>query len=125
MGFFSKKIKKIVKGLENQKDKSLKVEKDIKIEEKKKVSKKVVKKEYQDNKTAYKILIKPLISEKATLGVNQGKYVFEVSRKANKVEIKKAINEIHINRSRRAAFLSVIKTSKKHNKINDVLKITF
>src|SRR3989339_245051 len=44
---------------------------------------------------AYKVLIKPLITEKAaSFGVNN-KYIFEVSKDANKIEIVKAINEVY------------------------------
>jgi len=42
-----------------------------------------------------KILIKPIITEKTTFLEKEGKYVFEVSPKANKTEIKKAIKEIY------------------------------
>mgnify|MGYP000169747234 CR=1 FL=1 len=41
------------------------------------------------------ILEKPYISEKATDLQNQGKYVFRVSRKANKISVKKAIEEMY------------------------------
>ena len=44
---------------------------------------------------AYRILIRPIISEKATIGVSLNKYVFEVALDANKVEIKKAIKEVY------------------------------
>lgn len=41
---------------------------------------------------AKKVLIKPMITEKASaLTDNQNKYTFKVDKKANKVEIKKAI----------------------------------
>lgn len=43
----------------------------------------------------YRILIKPLISEKATMVNALNKYVFSVALKANKVEIKKAIEELY------------------------------
>lgn len=44
---------------------------------------------------AYRVLIKPLITEKASdLGV-LGKYVFAVAPKMNKVEVKKAIRAIY------------------------------
>jgi large subunit ribosomal protein L23 len=42
-----------------------------------------------------KILIRPIITEKTTLLQKEGKYVFEVSEKANKIEIKKAIEKIY------------------------------
>lgn len=100
MGLFGKK----------NKDEDKKDEKDLKSKstssskkEDKKSTKKVVKKEKKEKKSgdnqiaprAYKVLIKPIISEKATIGVSQNKYVFEVAREANKVEIKKAVEEIY------------------------------
>ncbi len=44
---------------------------------------------------AYRIIIKPLITEKASFLSTTGKYVFAVDPKANKVEIKKAIRSIY------------------------------
>ncbi len=42
------------------------------------------------------VLIKPLITEKSeTLSENLNKYTFVVNRKANKVEIKKAVEEMY------------------------------
>lgn len=46
-------------------------------------------------KFTHKILIKPIITEKATELKTLNKYVFEVSPKTNKVEIKKAIQELY------------------------------
>lgn len=51
------------------------------------------KKKKTDN--AYGILVKPLVTEKATHLGTVGKYVFEVSSRANKTEIKKAIFDIY------------------------------
>ena len=42
-----------------------------------------------------KYLIKPLISEKSTMVHALNKYIFEVSQDANKVEVKKAIQELY------------------------------
>lgn len=44
---------------------------------------------------AYKILIKPLITEKAANLGAENKYVFEVGIGANKIEISKAIDEVY------------------------------
>ncbi|MCK4554206.1 50S ribosomal protein L23 [Candidatus Parcubacteria bacterium] len=44
---------------------------------------------------AYRVLVKPLVTEKATDLGGQNKYVFAVSSKANKIEIAKAINEVY------------------------------
>jgi len=45
-------------------------------------------------KTAYDIIKRPIISEQSTEHVDIKKYVFEVARDANKIEIKNAIEEI-------------------------------
>jgi len=45
-------------------------------------------------KTAYDIVLRPIISEQSTEQVDIKKYVFEVARDANKIEIKKAVEEI-------------------------------
>jgi len=47
-----------------------------------------------DTGLAYKYLIKPMISEKASLLASQGKYVFVVSPRANKVEVEKAVQKV-------------------------------
>ncbi len=44
--------------------------------------------------TAYDIIIRPIISEQSTEDLDIKKYVFEVAKDANKIEIKKAIEEI-------------------------------
>lgn len=44
---------------------------------------------------AYKILVKPLVTEKAANLGTQNKYVFEVSTDANKIEIAKAVEEVY------------------------------
>jgi len=45
-------------------------------------------------KTAYDIILRPIITEQSTEHVDLKKYVFEVAREANKIEIKKAVEEI-------------------------------
>ena len=45
-------------------------------------------------KTAYDIVIKPIITEQSMEATEEKKYVFQVAVDANKVEIKKAIEEI-------------------------------
>lgn len=103
MGLFSKKTKE-------DKDKSAKQIKSsdqpvAKISSKKasvkdapnKEVKKSVVKNYgiKKSKSAYRILIRPVISEKTTMGAAFNKYVFEVAPGANKVAIKQAILEIY------------------------------
>ena len=43
--------------------------------------------------TAYDIIIRPIITERAMSGSTDKKYVFEVAKTAGKVEIKKAVEE--------------------------------
>ena len=43
--------------------------------------------------TAYDIIIRPVITERAMAAVADKKYVFEVAKTAGKIEIKKAVEE--------------------------------
>ena len=45
-------------------------------------------------KFAYDVIIKPIITETSMEAVDDKKYVFQVAKDANKIEIKKAIEEI-------------------------------
>ena len=45
-------------------------------------------------KTAYDIILRPVITEQSMEDVDLKKYVFRVDRSANKTEIKKAVEEI-------------------------------
>ena len=45
-------------------------------------------------KTAYDIILRPIITEQSTEHVDLKKYVFEVAPDANKIEIGKAVEEI-------------------------------
>ncbi|MCL1829664.1 MAG: 50S ribosomal protein L23 [Oscillospiraceae bacterium] len=45
-------------------------------------------------KTAYDIIIRPIISEQSMEDADIKKYVFEVAKDANKIEIRKAVEEI-------------------------------
>ncbi len=49
----------------------------------------------QVSKIAYRILSSPHITEKATDLSEKNKYIFKVSHKANKIEIKKAIKDVY------------------------------
>jgi len=45
-------------------------------------------------KSPYDIIVRPIITEKSTSITESGKYTFEVQQGANKVEVKKAVEEI-------------------------------
>ena len=74
-----------------------KFKKKEKPEEKEKVEKVVVEKKVIRKQVtgAYQIIREPHITEKATFLTDQNKYIFKVSPKANKVEIKKIIEALY------------------------------
>lgn len=43
----------------------------------------------------YQIIKKPLISEKGSILREENKYIFEVDKRANKIEIRKAVEKIY------------------------------
>ena len=45
-------------------------------------------------RTAYDIIIRPIITEKSMEAIEEKKYVFEVAPSANKIELRKAIETI-------------------------------
>ena len=65
----------------------------VEVIEKPKTTEKVIKKEF--SQIAYKVLKSPHLTEKATNLVTPNKYIFKVIPKANKIEIKKAIQDLY------------------------------
>ena len=53
------------------------------------------KKSSQKLDSSYRVLVRPLVSEKGALQQSQNKYFFEVSCYTNKIEIKKAIESVY------------------------------
>jgi large subunit ribosomal protein L23 len=43
---------------------------------------------------SYEVLRRPVITEKSTMLGESGQYVFEVARAANKIEVKRAVEEV-------------------------------
>lgn len=72
----------------------------------------------EDTKDAHKILVKPLLTEKATDmgGLNQ--YLFAVSTKANKIEVKKAIKSVYGVEPIRVNIMNVSGKKVKWGKVN-------
>lgn len=46
------------------------------------------------NVTSYDIIVRPIITEKTSRQMELGQYAFEVLPKANKIEIRKAVEEV-------------------------------
>ena len=104
MGIFKRKTKPVVKkekeGKEKKVEKVKKIEKDEKTEDKKQQKpkteiKKTVKELKQRQGIDASILLRPIITEKATDQEVRGCYIFEVNSKANKTSIKKVIEQIY------------------------------
>lgn len=105
MGIFDKFTKKKTeqKPSMGKKEPAVKVIKEK--EEKPKIAEKVSKKEFSKAARpagsrglsfgAYRVLKSPHLTEKATNLASQNKYIFKVMPKANKVEIKKAIQDLY------------------------------
>ncbi len=89
-------IKEQKKQVRDKEEKVEKKEKKVKKESAKKVS-----------GQAYKNLIRPLVSEKASWLDMNNQYVFEVSPRANKVEIKKAFQEVYNVKPIKVNFIKV------------------
>ena len=59
---------------------------------------KEVKKEVKSKENtgdAYRILVKPLVSEKGYRQMSLGQYAFKVSTKANKISVRKAVEKVY------------------------------
>jgi len=56
---------------------------------------KTARKKSDDTKNAYRVLISPVVTEKATTLVAENKYEFEVASNTNKIEVKKAIKNVY------------------------------
>ena len=62
---------------------------------KKETKAKKIKPKKEDTGHAYRVLIKPLITEKASSLGMYSQYAFEVAANANKIEVKKAIKKVY------------------------------
>ncbi len=78
----------------DNKDKTLSV-KQVKDDSKVSDSKKQKNTTINKNKIAYRVLVRPLITEKATMLGTNSKYVFEVFKDANKIDIANAVEEVY------------------------------
>lgn len=104
MGIFDKFKKKKIKEKPEQKEEKEK-KKEIKEKEKKSETVKKPKPEEKPREviktkpkilsSAFRILKKPLISEKASVLSETGKYVFIIDKKAKKQEVKRAILDVY------------------------------
>jgi large subunit ribosomal protein L23 len=57
---------------------------------------------------AFNTIVRPVVSEKSTVLGEQGKYVFEVAPGANKIQIKRAIEEAFANKKVQVAAVNIL-----------------
>ena len=69
-----------------------------------------------DTGRAYQILIRPIVTEKATTLASSGKYIFEVNRRANKPEIKKSVQKVYSVHVTDVKILNVMGKSRRYGK---------
>jgi len=62
---------------------------------------------------SYSIIIRPVVSEKGTILGEQGKYIFEVAPTANKIQIKRAVEEAFANKKVQVAAVNIVHVSGK------------
>jgi len=62
---------------------------------------------------AFSTIIRPVVSEKSTVQGDQGKYVFEVAPTANKIEIKRAVEQAFANKKVQVSAVNIVHVSGK------------
>lgn len=92
MSIFRRKKKTDDKDVRKEEEKETVVSQEKKEE---KTEKKISKPLETGFRTDTTVLIRPIITEKATGHQAQGCYIFEVNAKANKISVKKAIKELY------------------------------
>ena len=92
MSLFSKKLKKSTEDQKPVSDKKIVEQPAVKKEEKHSALASATPK---ITKSAYRVLLKPIITEKATDLGALNKYVFEIAPMMNKIEVKKSVKELY------------------------------
>ncbi len=92
MGLFNRTKKPAAKADEKKEEKKEAAEAPVKAVKKAEKAEKAAPRETGD---AYRVLLRPLVTEKTTAMAARGGYGFEVSMTANKVEIKKAVKNLY------------------------------
>src|SRR5260370_10935289 len=62
---------------------------------------------------SFSTIIRPVVSEKSTILGDQGKYIFEVAPEANKIQIKRAIEEAFANKKVQVSAVNILHVSGK------------
>jgi large subunit ribosomal protein L23 len=65
---------------------------------------------------AFSTIVRPVVSEKSTMLGDGGKYVFEVAPSANKIQIKRAIEEAFANKKVQVAAVNILHVTGKERR---------
>lgn len=79
--------------------------------------KKVEKSKAKKDSGAYRVLLHPLISEKATYLGEENKYVFVVSKKATKGEIRRAVKDVYGIKPLSVKTISVLGKKRRYGRV--------
>jgi len=65
---------------------------------------------------AFSTILRPVVSEKSTVLGDQGKYVFEVAPDANKIQIKRAVEEAFANKKVQVQAVNILHVAGKQRR---------
>src|SRR5262245_47627926 len=65
---------------------------------------------------SFSTILRPVVSEKSTVLGEQGKYVFEVAPEANKIQIKRAVEEAFANKKVQVEAVNIVHVSGKQRR---------
>jgi large subunit ribosomal protein L23 len=66
---------------------------------------------------AFNTVVRPVVSEKSTMLSDQGKYVFEVAPNANKIQIKRAVEEAFADKKIQVASVNILRVPGKMRRL--------
>jgi large subunit ribosomal protein L23 len=66
---------------------------------------------------AFNTVVRPVVSEKSTMLSDQGKYVFEVAPNANKIQIKRAVEEAFADKKIQVASVNILRVQGKMRRL--------
>lgn len=95
MGFFNRKKDEAKDAKKSNAPKAEKAKAEAKAEEPKKEAPKDVAAVPRETGAAYRILVRPIVTEKTTRLGKVNQYAFEVAMTANKLEIRKAVKSVY------------------------------
>ena len=104
--------------IKKNKDEAVEEKKTVKVTDEKEVKTVSKTKNVKGGNISYKVLVRPLVTEKSTAAESQNKYSFIVSIKASKTDVKKAILETYGVKTANIRTVSVDGKQKRYGKLS-------